>query len=308
MDSWAALSPPSNAVTITTDEVAPLPVPTGVRATRNATGTEVDLAFDAAPDSRVALYHIWRDGRQVGFTFPGDHTFTATGLEPETAYDFTVTSAMSGDLEYFDSAHSAPARVTTVRDSVAPTAPDFLAVDDRTGTSVFLRWGTAGDNVGVTEFVVSNGSTTRTVPLGRDGAWNQTQFEFTGLAPETSFTFTVRARDAAGNLSAPSAPRTIATGVHPDTEPPAPVTGLQGMSEPDFFVFVSWAPSTDNVTLPGGLRYRLQFEEGPSIVLNHTTFSAERDMGGPQLFGCMPTVRAIDRAGNESPPRTVNIC
>jgi chitodextrinase len=308
MDSWAQLSPQTNSVTITTDAIDPLPVPTNVRTTRNVTGTELELAFDAAEDPRVALYHIWRDGEQFGFAWPGQRTFTATGLEPQTEYDFTVTSAMVGGIDYFDGAHSAPARITTAPDGVAPGRPSFLAVDDRTGTSVFLRWGPATDNVGVTEFVVSDGSITRTVPVGRDASWNQTQLEFTGLSPETSYTFTVRARDAAGNLSAPSAPRTIATGVHPDTEPPAPVTGLQGMAEPDFFVFVSWAPSTDNVTLPGGLRYRLHFEDGPSIVLNHTTFSAERDMPGPQLFGCFPTVRAIDRAGNESAPRSVNIC
>jgi chitodextrinase len=305
MDSWAQVSSPSNAVTITTDSIAPLPVPSNVRATRNVTGTEVELAFEAAPDPRVVQYHIWRDGRQVGFAFPDNRTFTATGLEPETAYDFTVTSVMLGDLDYFDGVHSAPARITTARDSVAPTAPRFLRILDRTGTSVSLHWGTATDKVGVREFVVSNGSVTRTVPAGHRLA--DTEFEFTGLQPETSFTFTVRARDAAGNLSAPSTPQTIATGVHPDIQPPAPVAGLQGFFTGDE-VFVSWNRSTDNVTLQSALRYRLQFEDGSSILQNQVEFFGSPFMPPPVAFGCVPTVRAVDRAGNESAPRSLNLC
>jgi hypothetical protein len=299
-DSWAQQSPDSEPVTVTTEAIDPLPVPTNVRATRNATGSEVELAFDAADDPRVAFYNIKRDGRQIGFTWPEEKTFTASGLDPETTYDFQVVSVMSN---HFEGQPSEPLRLTTARDSVAPTAPRRLAILDRTGTSVDLRWERATDNVAVTEFVVSNGSATRTVPADR-GAFN-TRFEFTGLSPETSFTFTVRARDAAGNLSPPSNAQTIATGVHPDIEPPAPVTGLNVEVFDGEGLFVSWNRSTDNVTLQPALKYRLSFENGASVVLDGTSFEAFR---GSALFGCVPTVRAIDRAGNESEPRSAPWC
>jgi chitodextrinase len=303
MDSWAQESEPSEPVTVRTEEIDPLPVPTNVRVTRNATGTEVDLAFDAADDPRVAFYNIKRDGRQVGFAWPHDKTFTATGLDPDTTYEFAVAAVMSN---HFEGPLSAPARVTTARDSLAPTAPRRLTVLDRTGTSVDLQWERATDNVAVAEYVVSDGSTTRTVPAQPRSL--VTSFVFTGLAPETSFTFTVRARDAAGNLSPPSNVQAIATGVDPDTEPPAPVTGLQATLFEGEGIEVSWNPSTDNVTLQRALRYRISFENGASTVLDGTSFEGFRDGSAQQLFGCVPTVRAIDRAGNESEPRSTRVC
>jgi chitodextrinase len=297
MDSWAQESPHSRPVTVTTDAIDPLPVPTNVRSTRNTTGTEVDLAFDAPADPRVAFYNIKRDGEQIGFTW--DKTFTATRLDPETTYDFTVTSVMSN---HFEGPPSAPARVTTARDTVAPAAPRRLTIVDRTGISVDLEWDRASDNVAVTEYVVSNGSTTRTLPA----VGFRPTFAFTGLAPETSFTFTVRARDAAGNLSPPSDAQTIATGVHPDTDPPAPVTGLAVEVFYEEAFLVTWNASTDNVTLQPRLRYRISFENGRSTVIDGTSFLTMLDGSG--LFGCEPTVRAIDRAGNESEPRSVRWC
>jgi chitodextrinase len=298
-DSWAFQSPHSAPVTVTTEAIDPLPVPTNVRVTRNVTGSEVDIAFDAADDPRVAFYNIKRDGEQIGFTW--EKTFTATGLAPETAYEFTVTSVMSN---HFEGPPSAPLRATTARDSVAPTAPRGLAILDRTGTSVDLRWDRSTDNVAVTEYVVSNGSTTRTVPASLGGF--STRFAFTGLEPETTFAFTVRARDAAGNLSPPSNAQTIATGVDPDAEPPAPVTGLAVEVFDENAVLIRWNASTDNVTLQQALRYRLSFENGSSVVLDGREFFAMND--GSALFGCVPTVRAIDRADNESEPRSVRWC
>jgi chitodextrinase len=301
MDSWAQESPPSEPVTVTTEAIDPLPAPTDVRVMRNETGTEVDLAFDGVDDPRVAFYNIKRDGEQIGFVWPGDERFTATRLDPETTYEFSVASVLSN---HFEGPLSQPLRVTTARDSVAPTAPQRLAILDRTGTSVDLRWERATDNHRVTEYVVSNGSTTRTVPvqLGKISL----SFSFDGLAPETPFTFTVRARDASGNLSPPSNAQSIATGIDPDNVPPAPVTGLRAnvFGPEEFELF--WNASTDNVTLQPRLRYRLSFENGSSILLDGTAFFAFRD--GVSPFGCVPTVRAVDRAGNESEPRSIRVC
>jgi chitodextrinase len=302
-DSWAQQSPHSNPVTVTTDAIDPLPVPTNVRATRNHTGSEVELAFDVADDPRVAFYNIKRDGQQVGFTLARDHTFTATRLDPETTYEFQVAAVLSN---HFEGPLSQPARVTTARDSVAPTAPRRLAIIDRTGTSVDMRWQRGSDNVAVKEYVVSSGSTTQIVPVVR-GSEIEYRFEFTGLAPETPFTFTVRARDAAGNLSPPSNAQMISTGVDPDTVPPAPVTGLDATLIEDIMLDITWNLTTDNVTLQPNLDYRVSFENGASIVLrNERSFFTADD--GTGLFGCVVTVQAIDRAGNVSEPRSDRVC
>ncbi|SDO94375.1 discoidin domain-containing protein [Lentzea jiangxiensis] len=82
-------------------------------------------------------------------------------------------------------------------DTTAPTAPSGLASTGTTSSTAGLRWTASTDNVGVTGYeVLRNGSVVGT-PTG-------TTFTDSGLASGTAFTYTVRARDAAGNLSAVS--------------------------------------------------------------------------------------------------------
>ncbi|RED63281.1 fibronectin type III domain protein [Cohnella lupini] len=82
-------------------------------------------------------------------------------------------------------------------DTQAPTAPAGLSNAGVTSSSVSLSWNAATDNVGVTGYDVYRGSSL----VGTTAA---TSFTNTGLAASTSYTFTVRAKDAAGNASAAS--------------------------------------------------------------------------------------------------------
>jgi chitodextrinase len=78
-------------------------------------------------------------------------------------------------------------------DPIPPTAPTNLVSTGTTSSSVSLQWTAATDNIGVTGYdVLRNGSVVGT-PTG-------TTFTDSGLASGTAFTYTVRARDAAGNL------------------------------------------------------------------------------------------------------------
>jgi hypothetical protein len=79
-------------------------------------------------------------------------------------------------------------------DTQRPTAPGSLSAAGVTSTSVHLRWGPARDNVGVVAYDVYLGRT-----LVRSGAG--TAATVSDLVSGTAYTFTVRARDAAGNVS-----------------------------------------------------------------------------------------------------------
>ncbi|OXM51390.1 hypothetical protein CFP71_25385 [Amycolatopsis thailandensis] len=79
-------------------------------------------------------------------------------------------------------------------DTTAPTAPGNARTIGATSTSVSLAWDAATDNVGVTGYDVYNGSALAT-------SVTETGATVTGLSPDTSYSFTVKARDAAGNLS-----------------------------------------------------------------------------------------------------------
>ncbi|HKX31330.1 MAG TPA: carbohydrate-binding protein [Blastocatellia bacterium] len=84
-------------------------------------------------------------------------------------------------------------------DTQAPTAPTNLTVTATTSTSISLAWNASSDNVGVSGYDIFRGSNETSV-----GGTTTTGFIVTGLTPGTTFTFTVKAKDAAGNVSAVS--------------------------------------------------------------------------------------------------------
>lgn len=83
-------------------------------------------------------------------------------------------------------------------DTQAPTAPTGLAVSATAADSVSLTWRAATDDTGVTGYDVYRGGT-------RTGSVTGTSYTDTGLSAATTYTYTVKAKDAAGNVSAASA-------------------------------------------------------------------------------------------------------
>ncbi|MEU7266261.1 glycoside hydrolase family 6 protein [Streptomyces albidoflavus] len=83
-------------------------------------------------------------------------------------------------------------------DTTEPTAPTGLKTTATSATTVSLSWTAATDDTGVTGYDVYRDGT-------RVGSTTTTAYADSGLAPGTAYTYTVRAKDAAGNVSAPSA-------------------------------------------------------------------------------------------------------
>ncbi|MDX8056726.1 glycoside hydrolase family 9 protein [Lentzea sp. BCCO 10_0798] len=86
-----------------------------------------------------------------------------------------------------------------VEDSEPPSVPSGLTASDAGPTSVTLTWTASADNVGVAGYDVLSGTTVT-------ASATTTSLRVTGLTPDTPYSFSVRARDAAGNVSAASAP------------------------------------------------------------------------------------------------------
>ncbi|GAA2401637.1 cellulase family glycosylhydrolase [Streptomyces glaucosporus] len=93
-------------------------------------------------------------------------------------------------------------------DDEAPTRPGAPTASGVTSTGVTLSWAASSDNVRVAGYDVVrvNGSSETTVRTTTG-----TSATVTGLTPNTSYTFAVYARDAAGNRSARSAAVTVTT-------------------------------------------------------------------------------------------------
>jgi len=161
------------------------------------------LATAADPDGSVV---------QVEFLING--AVVATVASPPYAYRATFTTAGSYQLaaRAFDnqgaSATSAVVQITVQAppaDTMPPSVPQGLTATALSAGSVRLSWQPSTDNVGVAGYEVErNGSV---LP----GAVPTTEFTDTGLSPSTSYTYRVRAADAAGNRSGWSAPATVTT-------------------------------------------------------------------------------------------------
>jgi chitinase len=177
-----------------TDTQAPA-APANLRVTAT-TATSISLAWNASTDNvGVTSYEISRGGASAGTSTAT--AFTATGLAPNTTYTFTVTARdAAGNVSAASNAVNATTQPQPV-DIQPPTVPTNLRVAGTTSTTVSLAWDVSTDNVGVTGYDVSRGST----PAGTTMI---TIFTATELTPSTTYTFSVRARDAAGNVSDPS--------------------------------------------------------------------------------------------------------
>lgn len=82
-------------------------------------------------------------------------------------------------------------------DTQAPTAPTNLAATGTTTSTVSLNWTASADNVGVTGYLIYRNG----VEVGTS---TMTSYTDTGLTAGTSYAYTVKARDLAGNVSAGS--------------------------------------------------------------------------------------------------------
>lgn len=91
-------------------------------------------------------------------------------------------------------------------DTTAPSAPTGLASPSKTDTTVNLTWTASTDNVGVAGYDVYRGTTKVNASLIAG-----TSYTVTGLAASTAYSFTVKAKDAAGNESAASAAVSVTT-------------------------------------------------------------------------------------------------
>jgi chitodextrinase len=182
------------------------------------TSTSVNLSWSASTDDvGVTGYEIYNGGTLAGST-TGTTSFNVTGLSPSTAFSFTVKAKdAAGNV----SAASSALNVTTnasAGDTQAPTAPTGLSSPSKTSSSVSLSWTASTDNVGVTGYEVYKGSTLAGTTT------STTSFNVTGLSPSTAYSFTVKAKDAAGNVSAASSALNVTTNASGGTTPTGSIT------------------------------------------------------------------------------------
>lgn len=170
-------------------------------------------------------------------------------------------------------------------DTQAPTAPTNLRSTGKTSSSVSLAWNASSDNVGVTGYDVYRGSTNVTTVTG-------TSATVSGLAASTSYSFTVRARDAAGNLS----PASSAVSVTTD----AGGGGGTGFKQAAPYLYLGWGdpPSATSVMSATGIKWFTM-----AFILSSGGCNPAWDGTRPLAGGTdQSTINAIRGAGGDIVP------
>jgi fibronectin type 3 domain-containing protein len=307
-DAAGNLGAYSNVATATTaaapDTQAPT-APGGLTATANSS-TQVGLAWTASTDNvGVANYLVERCAGTSCTNFVQVGTSPAPalvdgGLTASTAYRYRVRATdAAGNL----SAYSNIASATTpaVPDTQPPTAPSNLAASGISSTEIDLTWVAATDNVGVTSYLIEQCQGTGCSSFVQIAASTTTSFTNTGLSSGSSYSYRVRATDAAGNLGSYSNIGTASTS-QPDTQAPSAPSALVAAAVSSSQINLAWNAATDNVGVTSYLVERCQ-------GTNCTTFaqvgtSAMTPFSNTGLSGGVAysyRVRATDAAGNQGP-------
>lgn len=207
---------------------------------------------------------------------------------PATSYTFRLWAV--------DEAGNASSQVTvtasTLPDTIAPATAPVINADFVNDTYVAMSWSSSTDNGPYLFYDVwMDGAFFTTTGIERS-------ITVEGLEPETTYTFAVRARDAANNISPFSTPVTITTAApgSVDTTRPTTPTDFTFTDLGCGNVVLSWTQSTDNITPQSNIQYDIYvdgfFDHSVVGVGSTTAYSGM----GISVFD----IQAVDESGNYS--------
>jgi chitodextrinase len=203
----------------------------------------------------------------------------------------TVLLAGCGGVGGAETSTSNAAGTTPSVDTTPPSTPTGLTGAAAGSTAANLSWSASTDNVGVTGYIVRRNGVQVATPA-------TTSFADTGLSAATTYSYTVAARDAAGNISPYSTSVSVTTASVADTTPPSTPIGLTGAAAGSTAANLSWSASTDNVGVTGYIVRR----NGVQVATPATTSYADTGLSAATTYSY--TVAARDAAGNISPYST----
>ncbi|MFI6334912.1 fibronectin type III domain-containing protein [Streptomyces sp. NPDC050535] len=247
--------------------------PMGVTAAAGS-ATSVHIMWNRAsgdPEvSQYVVYHGMTKLREV----PGEeHMVDITRLAPSTTYVFTVRAL---NTEGNPGPPSKQVRATTpaavTADDEVPTRPGSPSGKVIGSGSVQLSWEKSTDNRGVASYDIYQGdSKIHSVGGG------QTATVVTGLRAGTSYAFTVKARDAADNVSPAGATVRLTTAPGSDDGKGTAPTGFRAtthLADGAYYLDLAWVPpDADGVITE--YRIHLDGEDATSLVWGGTAPSEE---------------------------------
>jgi chitodextrinase len=225
-----------------------------------------------------------------------DQIVTSTG-------SYSATSTQGGADWWVMQLAAFRAASTGGGNTTPPTAPSGLTTTVVSATEINLSWTASTDNVGVTGYLVERCSGTSCTTFTQIGTSTTTTYSDVGLTGSTSYSYRVRATDAAGNLSSYSGTSSgnTSSGGGGDTTPPTAPTGVSPSVVSASQINLTWTASTDNVGVTG---YQIQRCAGSGctafVQIGTSPTTSYSDTGLAASTSYSYQIQATDAAGNLS--------
>jgi chitinase len=283
------------------DRIAPT-APTNLLVTA-ATERTVSLAWSPSTDNSGRFNYLITGAGTTVTVGQAQTSHTVHGLQSGKTYTIRVYAKdLAGNL----SKSSNAVTVTLPGQIAAPTKP-IVDVLDVGPTHVSLRWSSTDDGSTIWYSIFVDGQPVSTL--------NFTTGIFTCAAvlvptycepinQDTTYTFTVRARDVDGNWSPMSEPVLVTTDPIDPNDQAGPTQPANLTAESNGgFLNVRWDASTDDFAPQRFIRYDVYVNgQVAAAVVGQTTAEVEAYFGENTI-----TVIAVDTADNESAPSAITV-
>ena len=196
-------------------------------------------------------------------------------------------------------------------DKTPPVFSGISSINSITTTSMTLSWSAATDNVtpqGNIQYLIymstTSGGENFTTPNFTTTA-GATSVNVTGLNPDTTFFFVVRAMDEAGNIDSNAVEMSARTLAPPDVTPPTFGGLVSATATSSTSIDLQWNPASDNRSAPSAIVYLVYMSATSGgqnfAVPSFTTTAGATSFSVPGLTPNTTyyfVVRARDEAGN----------
>jgi hypothetical protein len=263
--------------------------------TSSATSNANDLLFGANMVTSIT------SGAGAGFTtriitpqdgdIAEDRSVSATGI-----YTANANISTGQWIMQVVAFKAAPSTV----DTTPPTAPTNLVATAAGDNQINLTWTASTDNVGVTGYLIERCQGVNCSSFVQIGTSTTASYTDAGdLLGSTSFSYRVRATDAAGNLSTYSNVASATT--QADTTPPSTPTNLVAAPVSTSQINLTWNASTDDVGVIGYIVQRCQGASCSNFAqVSEPRTNSVDDTGLTAGTAYSYRVQATDYAGNLS--------
>lgn len=170
--------------------------PTGLKAS-DLTNKQVTLTWNLATGPYpIDFYRITRNGTSTVDIKEPLTEWIDRSVTADTPYEYFICAV---DVRGNFSMPSRAIQVRTLAEDGAPTAPLNLHSMGQTSTGISLMWGASTGSAPIVNYLIfRDGQEAKSV------SGNQTSVDDTGLMPDTTYQYSVKALDLNGKLSLPS--------------------------------------------------------------------------------------------------------